>query len=43
MRNVYKILAGIPRRRWEGNVKMKLTSFGCEDVDWTQLAQDRVH
>jgi hypothetical protein len=46
MRNAYKILVGrperrisfgIPRRRWDDNIRMDLRGF----VDWIHLAQDR--
>jgi hypothetical protein len=30
-----------PKSRWE-DVKMDLKVIGCQDVDWIQLAQDRV-
>jgi hypothetical protein len=26
---------------WKNNIKMHLKEAGCEDVDWTDLAQDR--
>jgi hypothetical protein len=29
------------RRRWEDNIKMDLQVFGCGDMDWIELAQDR--
>ena len=32
---------GIPRRRWEGNIKMDLQEVGCGNMDWIELAQDR--
>jgi len=32
---------GIPRRRWEDNIKMDLQEMRCGDVDWIELAQDR--
>jgi len=50
MRDVYRALVGKPeensllgrpRLRWENNVKMDLTEVGCEDVDCTELVQDR--
>jgi hypothetical protein len=28
-------------RRWEDNIKMDLIKIGWEDVDWTNLTQDR--
>jgi hypothetical protein len=45
--NVYKICQkyvgkrafGRPRHRWD--IQMNLKEMGCEDVDWTHLAQDR--
>jgi len=49
-RGVYRVLVGetegkrplgIPRRRWEGNIKMALQEVGCEGMDWIMLAQDR--
>ena len=32
---------GIPRRRWEDNIKMDPQEVGCERMDWIELAQDR--
>jgi hypothetical protein len=32
---------GIPRRRWEDNIKMDLQEVGCGSVDCTELAHDR--
>ena len=32
---------GIPRRRWEVNIKMDLQEVGCGGMDWIGLAQDR--
>jgi hypothetical protein len=32
---------GIPRRRWEDNIKMDISEIGFGDVDWILLAQDR--
>jgi hypothetical protein len=32
---------GIPRRRWEDNIKMDLREIGCGGMDWIDLAQDR--
>jgi hypothetical protein len=29
------------RRRWVDNVKMDLREIGWDDMDWTDLAQDR--
>jgi len=50
MRNAYKILVrkrkvkrpdGKPRGRWEDNIQMDLEGE-CGNVDWDQLAPDRV-
>jgi hypothetical protein len=47
MRNEYRILVTISggkrplgrlKNRWEDNIK----GIGCEDMDWINLAQDRV-
>ena len=49
-RGVYRVLMGkpegkkplgIPRRRWEDNIKMDLQEVGCGGVDWIELAEDR--
>ena len=32
---------GIPRRRWEDNIKLDLQEVGCGGMDWIELAQDR--
>jgi hypothetical protein len=32
---------GIPRRRWEGNIKMDHQEVGCGGMDWIELAQDK--
>jgi len=32
---------GIPRHRWEDNIKMDLRELGCGCMDWIELAQDR--
>jgi len=49
-RDVYMILMGkpegrrplgIPRYRWEDNIKMDLHKVGCGGMDWIDLAQDR--
>jgi len=32
---------GIPRHRWEDNIKMDLQEVGCGGMDWIELAQDR--
>jgi hypothetical protein len=49
-RSVYRILVGkpegkrplgIPRCRWEDNVKVDLQEVGCGGLDWIGLAQDR--
>jgi hypothetical protein len=50
VRSAYNILVGrperrrplgIPRRRWEDNIKIDLREIGFGDVDWINLAQDR--
>jgi hypothetical protein len=49
VRGVYNILVGrhegrrplgIPRRKWEDNIKMDLREIGFGDVDWIDLSQD---
>jgi hypothetical protein len=49
-RNAYKILVGkpeekrplgIPRRRWEDNIKIDLREIEWGRMDWIDLAQDR--
>jgi len=49
-RGAYRILLGkpegkrplgIPRRRWEDNIKMDLQQVGCGCVTWIELARDR--
>jgi len=32
---------GIPRCRWEDNIKMDLPQMECGVMDWIELAQDR--
>jgi hypothetical protein len=32
---------GIPRRRWDDNIKLNHKEIKWEDVDWIDLAQDR--
>jgi hypothetical protein len=32
---------GIPRHRWEDNIRMDLKDIGLGSVDWIRLAQDR--
>jgi hypothetical protein len=50
-RDIYRVLVGRPegkrplgrpRRRWEDNIKMDLREIGIDEVNWIQLAQDRV-
>jgi hypothetical protein len=50
VRGAYNILVGrpegrrplgIPRRRWEDNIKIDLREIGFGDVYWIHLAQDR--
>ena len=31
---------GIPRRRWENNIKMDLQEVRCGGMDWIYLAHD---
>jgi len=49
-RGVYRVLVGkpegerplgIPRRRWEDNIKMDLQEVRCGGMYWFELAQDR--
>jgi len=49
-RDVYVVLVGeaegrrplgIPRCRWEDNIKMDLHEVGCGGMDWINLAQNR--
>jgi hypothetical protein len=49
-RGVYRVLVGkpegkrplgIPRRRWEDNIKTDLQKVGCRGMDWIELAQVR--
>ena len=32
---------GIPRRRWEENIKMDHQEVGCVGMAWTEMAQDK--
>jgi hypothetical protein len=32
---------GIPRHRWEDNIKMDVQEVGCGVMDWIELDQDR--
>jgi hypothetical protein len=50
MRNAYSVLMGkrerkrplgIPRHRWEDNIRMDAREIGWKVVDWIHLAQDR--
>ena len=36
-----KRLLGIPRRRWEDNIKTDLQEVGCGVMGWIDLDQDR--
>jgi len=36
-----KGLLGIPRCRWEDNIKIDLQEVGWEGMDWIGLAEDR--
>jgi hypothetical protein len=49
-RNAYRIFVGkpegkrpqgIPRHRWEDNIKINLREIGWNGMDWIDLAQDR--
>jgi hypothetical protein len=49
-RVVYRVLVGkpegktplgIPRHRWDDNIKIDLQEVGCGGMDWIELAQDR--
>jgi hypothetical protein len=49
-RGVYRVLVGkpegkrplgIPRRRWDNNIKVYLQELQCGYVDWIELARDR--
>jgi hypothetical protein len=33
---------GIPRHRWEDNIKMDIRETGIDGTNWIRLAQDRV-
>jgi hypothetical protein len=41
IRNACKICVGIPKRRWEDNIRLDLRKIWWEDVDWIHVAQDR--
>jgi hypothetical protein len=50
-RGVYRVLVGrpigksplgIPRCRWEDNIKMDLREIGIDEANWIRLAQDMV-
>jgi hypothetical protein len=41
MWNVYKILVGRRRWRWEDNIRMNHREIGWESADWMHLAQNR--
>ena len=34
---------GIPRHRWEDNIKINLQEVGCGIMDWIELAEDFVN
>jgi hypothetical protein len=51
VRGIYRVLVGRPkgkrplgrpRCRWDDNIKMDLKETGTNEVNWIQLAQDRV-
>jgi hypothetical protein len=45
-RGVYRVLVGrplgIPRHRWEDNIKLDLREIGIDGANWIPLVQDRV-
>jgi hypothetical protein len=50
MRNAHNFSVGKPKRmtqlgrrrlKWENNIKTNLKDIGCENVDWTLLAQNK--
>jgi hypothetical protein len=50
-RGVYRVLVGKPkgkrplerpRHRWENNIRLDLGEIGINELNWIQLAQDRV-
>jgi hypothetical protein len=51
-RGVYRVLVGrlergkrplgIPRRRWEDNIKMDLREIGIDGANWIRLSHDRI-
>jgi hypothetical protein len=50
VRGVHRVLVGkpegkrplgIPRHRWEENIKMDLQEVECGGMDWIELAQNR--
>jgi hypothetical protein len=50
-RGVYRVLVGrpeskrplgIPRHRWEDNIKMDIKEIGMGGANWIRLARDRV-
>jgi hypothetical protein len=50
IRGVYRVMVrkpegkrqlGIPRRRWQDNIKMDLNKVGGRGREWIELAQDR--
>jgi hypothetical protein len=38
---IRQLQLGIPRRRWEDNIKMDLQAVGCGGMDWIKVVQDR--
>jgi hypothetical protein len=49
IRGIYRVLVGkpegerplgIPRHRWEENIKMHLQQVECGGMDWIEMAQD---
>jgi hypothetical protein len=41
-RSEYKRQLGIPKRRWEDNIKIGLREIGIDGLYWIQLAQNRI-
>jgi len=39
--NIFAIIVGRPRRRWEDNTKKDLQEVVCGAIDWIELALDR--
>jgi hypothetical protein len=37
----WKRFLGMPRCRWQDNIRMDLMEIGCDNVDWMRLTEDR--